>query len=93
MPTYDYECPDCGARFEKFQQMVEEALKECPECGGQVKRLIGVGSGFIFKGSGFYATDYAKKDPKRPVCEKEAACPAKGETCEGKTCDKKLCEE
>jgi len=58
MPTYEYECRDCGYRFEKFQQMSDKALKKCPECAGKLRRLIGAGAGIIFKGGGFYATDY-----------------------------------
>lgn len=60
MPTYDYECTNCGHTFEAFQSMTEEPLKECPKCKGVLKRLIGGGSGLIFKGSGFYITDYKK---------------------------------
>ncbi|QQS36744.1 MAG: zinc ribbon domain-containing protein [Ignavibacteriales bacterium] len=58
MPTYDYKCNDCGNTFELFQPMTAEPIKECPSCGGSVKRLIGTGAGPIFKGSGFYQTDY-----------------------------------
>lgn len=57
MPTYEYECRKCG-RFERFQQITAKPLKACPDCGGAVKRLIGAGAGIIFKGHGFYATDY-----------------------------------
>lgn len=64
MPTYDYECTECGHRFEAFQNMSDKALTKCPECGKKVKRLISSGAGFIFKGSGFYATDYKKSSPK-----------------------------
>lgn len=60
MPTYDYQCLNCGDDFEAFQQMSDAPLKVCPKCKGKVKRLIGTGSGLIFKGSGFYATDYKK---------------------------------
>lgn len=60
MPTYDYKCQKCGHRFELFQTMSAEPLTKCPECAGKVKRLIGSGSGIIFKGSGFYCTDYKK---------------------------------
>ncbi len=60
MPTYDYVCLACGHEFEAFQNMTETPLKKCPECGGKVKRKIGTGSGLIFKGSGFYITDYKK---------------------------------
>ena len=58
MPTYEYECRKCGHLFEKFQSMTDERLKTCPECKGRVDRLIGTGAGIIFKGSGFYETDY-----------------------------------
>jgi putative FmdB family regulatory protein len=60
MPTYEYKCDECGYRFEKFQRMTEARLTECPECQGAVRRLIGAGAGIIFKGSGFYCTDYRK---------------------------------
>lgn len=58
MPTYDYKCTDCGYRFEKFQKMSDEVLETCPKCGKHIIRLIGAGSGPIFKGTGFYETDY-----------------------------------
>lgn len=58
MPTYEYECQKCGHRFEEFQSMKDEPLKKCPQCKGKVKRLIGAGAGLLFKGSGFYITDY-----------------------------------
>ena len=64
MPTYDYECTQCGHRFERFQSISDEPEKICPECGGVVRRLIGTGAGIIFKGSGFYTTDYRSKDYK-----------------------------
>ncbi|MFW6207936.1 MAG: FmdB family zinc ribbon protein [Spirochaetota bacterium] len=57
MPTYDYECKHCGHSFEHFQSMSDDPLAECPECGGVLRRLIGGGSGIIFKGSGFHVTD------------------------------------
>jgi putative FmdB family regulatory protein len=60
MPTYDYRCEN-GHRFEEFQSMVSPPIEICPVCGGAVERLISGGSGLIFKGSGFYITDYAKK--------------------------------
>lgn len=58
MPTYEYKCLSCSYKFEKFQSMMDEPLSVCPECNGDIKRLIGAGSGPIFKGSGFYHTDY-----------------------------------
>ncbi len=64
MPTYDYKCLDCGYAFEHFQRITEEQLTHCPECNGHVKRLIGAGSTPIFKGSGFYQTDYKNNSKK-----------------------------
>jgi putative FmdB family regulatory protein len=59
MPTYEYKCNACGHAFEKFQSMTSDPIKKCPKCGkNKVKRLIGTGAGLIFKGSGFYITDY-----------------------------------
>ena len=60
MPNYDYECLECKKRFEVFQSMKADKLTDCPEvdCAGKVKRLLGTGGGIIFKGSGFYQTDY-----------------------------------
>ncbi len=72
MPTYEYECKKCGQHFDAFQRMSAEAYKTCPEelCEskpwgkGEVKRLIGAGAGLIFKGSGFYITDYRSEGYK-----------------------------
>jgi putative FmdB family regulatory protein len=59
MPTYDYKCSACGHTFEQFQSITAPPIKRCPQCGkAKVKRLIGTGAGLIFKGSGFYITDY-----------------------------------
>lgn len=76
MPTYEYECNQCGVRFERFQNMTDEAVRICPECGGDVRRLIGCGGGIIFKGPGFHATDYASKGPGkgRPSCCGSGGC-------------------
>lgn len=60
MPTYEYECRACSHHFEKFQSMSEAPVSVCPACGGAVKRVIGGGTGVIFKGSGFYVTDSKK---------------------------------
>ncbi len=61
MPTYDYRCTVCEHRFEAFQAMSADPLTDCPVCGGQVERLIGGGAGLVFKGSGFYITDYKSR--------------------------------
>ncbi len=78
MPTYEYECKKCDFKFDKFQNMSDKPLSKCPECGGRVRRLIGKGAGIIFKGSGFYATDHRKPDPKR--------CSANDKSCSGSSC-------
>ncbi|MBF0531561.1 MAG: zinc ribbon domain-containing protein [Candidatus Omnitrophica bacterium] len=86
MPTYQYECTACGHGLEAWQSMTDEKLKKCPKCGkNKLIRLIGTGGGVIFKGKGFYETDYKKKDA--PKCEApspkspEKTCPAKAEGC------------
>lgn len=62
MPTYEYACQKCGHEFEQFQSMRDEPLKKCPKCKKQsLKRLVGGGAGLIFKGTGFYITDYKKR--------------------------------
>jgi putative FmdB family regulatory protein len=75
MPTYEYECRKCGVIFEKFQSMTDERLKSCPECKGRVDRLIGTGAGIIFKGSGFYETDY-RSDSYQKGAQKASSSPA-----------------
>ena len=60
MPTYEYRCKDCKNEFDVFQKISDSPVKICPECGGEVKRLISAGLTPIFKGSGFYETDYKK---------------------------------
>lgn len=61
MPTYEYECEKCGNHFDVFQKMTDNPVSVCPKCAGPAGRLISAGSGIIFKGSGFYATDYKNK--------------------------------
>ena len=79
MPTYDYECEKCGHKFDIFQSMKDEPVKDCPKCKGPVSRLMGIGSGIIFKGTGFYETDYKRKSagtagPSVPPCGKGEGC-------------------
>jgi len=69
MPTYEYECLDCKDRFEEFQKITDKPLSQCPKCGGKVRRLISGGAGVIFKGKGFYVTDY--KRPHLPERKEE----------------------
>jgi len=71
MPTYDYKCTNCNYTFEYFQPMSAEPLKECPNCKGELKRIIGSGAGPIFKGSGFYQTDYKGKSTQTTKSEKK----------------------
>ncbi|MBI3722952.1 zinc ribbon domain-containing protein [bacterium] len=66
MPTYDYECDACEHRFEVFQSITSDPIDKCPKCGKKkARRLIGAGAGLIFKGSGFYCTDYKSKSYKQ----------------------------
>ena len=66
MPTYEYECRECSHAFERFQGINENPIDTCPECGGGVRRLISTGGGLVFKGPGFYATDYRSGPSKSP---------------------------
>jgi putative FmdB family regulatory protein len=66
MPTYDYQCDACEHRFDLFQSMLDKPVKKCPKCGRlKVRRLLGTGGGVIFKGSGFYQTDYRSDSYKK----------------------------
>ena len=90
MPTYEYECCDCPNRFEVFQKMTEEHLKHCPKCKGKVRRLVGTGSGVIYKGSGFYTTEYRSESYKKR--EKEDQGTTKTAPTEKKTAETKTTE-
>lgn len=80
MPTYEYECAKCGKTFDVFQSMKDEPLKTCPDkkCKGKVKRLLGTGAGLIFKGSGFYITDYRSEGYKQ-AAKKDTSSSTGGE--------------
>jgi putative FmdB family regulatory protein len=66
MPTYDYECDACGHKFEQFQSIKDDALTKCPECKKKkLRRLFGTGAAIVFKGSGFYQTDYRSDSYKK----------------------------
>lgn len=87
MPTYDYECQKCGHLFEVFQSMTADRLKTCPECKGKVKRLLGTGAGIIFKGSGFYETDY-RSDGYKTAAKKDSDASTSGSSKDSKSGDK-----
>jgi len=77
MPTYEYVCTKCGHEFEIFQSMKDAALKTCPHCKkSALKRLVGGGAGLIFKGTGFYITDYKNKPAKKEGDSKPDSKPA-----------------
>ncbi|MCK9588699.1 MAG: FmdB family zinc ribbon protein [Terrimicrobiaceae bacterium] len=90
MPTYEYECEKCRKTFETFQSMKDDALKTCPQARcqmkkwgkGKVRRLLGTGAGLIFKGSGFYITDYRSEGYKQAAKKDE---PSKSETKKAET--------
>jgi putative FmdB family regulatory protein len=84
MPTYEYRCKSCGCTFDEFHKMNDSEPRKCPECGGMAERKIGTGSGIIFKGSGFHATDYAKGgNGDHGSCgEKKGSCPSGGCCCD-----------
>ena len=88
MPTYQYECDACDHSFEILQSMLDKKLKKCPQCGqDELHRLIGAGSGIIFKGSGFYETDYKKKESPKSASNKTfSETSAKGTNPEAAKC-------
>lgn len=104
MPTYDYQCGSCGHEFELFQQMSDSVRRKCPDCGKlKLQRLIGTGAGVLFKGSGFYETDYrtesykkgaeaetkSKKDGKKPAESSKSDSKKNTETKSSTTSSKK----
>jgi putative FmdB family regulatory protein len=74
MPTYDYECDACGHKFELFQGIKDDILKKCPECKKlKLRRLFGTGAAIVFKGSGFYQTDYRSENYKKGAAADKTA--------------------
>lgn len=73
MPTYEYKCKSCERKFEVYQSITADPLTECEECGGEVERLISAGGGLLFKGSGFYITDYRSEGYKQKAKSESAA--------------------
>lgn len=88
MPTYEYLCGKCKNKFEAFQKMTDEPIKKCPDCGGKVKKLISLGGGVIYKGAGFYTTEYRSEEYKKKAKE-ESSVPSSPacNTCNKKTPD------
>jgi len=76
MPTYDYQCSK-GHRFEVFQKMTDEPVAECPKCGAPATRQISGGAGFLFKGEGFYITDYRSEDYKKKASQESSSASEK----------------
>ena len=93
MPTYDYQCNNCGHEFEVFQSMTAGVLKKCPQCGQlSLKRLIGTGGAVIFKGSGFYSTDYRSESYQKQAkaeTEKQNGSGGKSESNSSESSSKK----
>ena len=80
MPTYDYECDACRHSFELFQSITEPVKKKCPKCGKQkLRRLFGTGAAVVFKGSGFYQTDYRSESYKKGAEKDKPASESKGD--------------
>jgi putative FmdB family regulatory protein len=90
MPTYEYECQACGHGFEVYQQITAKPVRVCPSCGkASVKRLIGTGAGVLFKGSGFYQTDYRSSGYRKAAkAESESSSSGKHESGKSETAKK-----
>ena len=92
MPTYEYECRACHRRFERLQSITAKPAASCPKCGKAAKRLISSGAGFLFKGSGFYATDYRSSGCKKRASEESKSCSGEPKSgsgpCSGKAAGK-----
>ena len=80
MPTYEYRCPECGNEFEKFGRMSDPPVQECPNCHAEARRKISGGAGLVFKGSGFYITDYRGEGYKKAAeSDKGGSSPSSSE--------------
>jgi putative FmdB family regulatory protein len=102
MPTYEYECTKCKYFFEELQKITDKPLRKCPKCGGRLRRLITGGAGVIFKGSGFYVTDYKKsnspqqkEEKKKDLCkqERKTDAPAKKDSGQAEATSNKSSKE
>ena len=84
MPTYEYECEQCGVRFERFQKITDSALQTCPQCGSATRRLPGTGMAVIVKGSGARPGEYATRASH---CGRRAPCCGRDAPCDRPPCD------
>jgi len=89
MPTYEYKCLDCDEVFEEFQKITDPPITKCRRCGGKVKRLISGGSGLLFKGTGFYITDYRSDSYKKEASKDKSATETAKKSDDKKTPEKK----
>lgn len=88
MPTYHYRCGKCAHEFDQFQSIMDDALTDCPECDGKIVRVISGGAGLIFKGSGFYQTDYRSKSYQSDANKDKPSQPDKSPSSSDKSKDK-----
>ncbi len=88
MPTYEYECTKCENRFELFQKMTDSPVKSCPKCKGRVNRLIGLGGGVIYKGPGFYTTEYRSEHYKQRQREESGGSSSCSSSCSSSSSSK-----
>lgn len=102
MPTYDYQCDSCGHKFELFQSIKDDPIRKCPECKKlKLRRLFGTGAALVFKGSGFYQTDYrsdsykkaAKADSEKSSKSSSDASSSSGGACSGNPSSCKKCSD
>lgn len=90
MPTYDYKCDECEHEWELFQRITAKPIRKCPECGKlKARRVIGPGAGIIFKGSGFYETDYRSESYKKGAAADKKANETSSKSTESKSPDSK----
>lgn len=93
MPTYDYTCSSCEHSWELFQSITAKPIRKCPHCGRQTaRRMIGTGAGVLFKGSGFYCTDYRSEGYKKAAKSESESSSGKNKNESGGACSKAVCE-
>lgn len=88
MPTYEYECDECGYRFERLQSMSDKPFERCPRCSGRVRRLIGAGSAVMVKHRGVRDTDYRRHaGSPSPQCDRTRPCCGREQPCDAPPCE------